>query len=167
MGTIALPITPIPAMGALMENASLAVTDDMATRDGVIIGRDLDNEERDDDDSQNSQNAYTTDESGEEWKNGDDGDGKMKKRKRTRSRSGSRTSTRFRSTLVTGRVNEKEDKLKRWAGDKNISGGHANSARMRSKSDSLRRRHAEVKAIDVARKDPSNVTVLSKSVVKH
>jgi len=126
---------------------------------------DLDNEESDDD----SQNAYTTDESGEELKDGDDGDGKKKKRKRTRSGSRSHKRVSTRSTLVTGRVNEKEEKLRRWAGDQNIKGGHANSERLRSKSEVMRRKHAEVKAIDVARKDHSNVTVLSRrvSVVKH
>merc|ERR1719162_657049 len=132
------------AMESLLETASLAVTDDMG--DGVIIGRDLDSEESDDD----SQNAYTADESGEELKDGDDGDGKKKKRKRTRSGSRRHTRTVSRSTLVTGRVNEKDEKLRRWAGDKDISGhGLANSERMRSKSTSLRRKHAEVKAIDV------------------
>jgi len=156
-------LAPIPAMSSLLETASLAVTDDMG--DGIIVGRDLDSEESDDD----SQNAYTADESGEELKDGDDGDGKKKKRKRSRSGSRRHTRTVSRSTLVTGRVNEKEEKLRRWAGDKDISGGHANSERLRSKSKTERRKHAEVKAIDVAREDPSNVTVLHRrvSVVKH
>merc|ERR1719206_327844 len=124
-------------------------------RSGETEG-DLEDEETDEEEYEDDEE----DESGDGGKD-TDGDGKKKKRKKKRRRK--RTNT---ITIVTGKIENRETRsrsgsqLKRWAGGQNIS-NKGSSHHLRKRSNTLQRSHAEIKAIDVAREDPSNVTVLS------